>query len=105
MTEPKCPACEAESEDHAATVTGDREKLTARLRHGAEVVDWYSHECADTMREAADALAAPVEVDEAKLAELADMIDSREWTWSTFGNTLGRQIAELVAEWLRGEGR
>ncbi|WP_176783306.1 hypothetical protein [Leucobacter chromiiresistens] len=57
------------------------------------------------MREAADALAAPVEVDEAKLAELADMIDSREWTWSTFGNTLGRQIAELVAEWLRGEGR
>ncbi len=115
----------------AATVTGDREKLAldrvwkamgcawnpdafkagVRDTMWSQVVEFCEEQTAGNNRlyreneELRTALAAPVEVDEAKLAELAYKIDSREWKYSPFGITLGRQMAELVEEWLRGEGR
>ncbi|PRI11899.1 hypothetical protein [Leucobacter massiliensis] len=92
-----------------ATLSPDREKLIAEAREAAIEVDWYHTRGAELLREAADALAAPPEVDEAKLAELLASAANHEVLSS--GGTLGAgvsaegmsHLARDVAEWLRGD--
>lgn len=117
-TEPR----EAESEDYAATVTGDREKLIAEAQKGA----WAEIHGQDPSRKysvaevkrivysldnaVADALAAPVEVDEAKLAEVIEYArdrsrKERDIAKESLGQFTARLLVERRPEWLRGEGR
>ena len=97
---------EAESEDHAATVTGEREKLIANLARVSGALEDYefedhASEAAGLMKAAADALAAPVEVDTRKLAAV------RDYGFQT-GDGVGASSKverDAVNPWLRGEGR
>lgn len=106
---------EAESEDHAATVTGDREKLIAELRYRSALetkgATQRRHHLGKILHAASDALAAPVEVDEAKLAEaIADELDTdawiaEEWSAGKLAATARRLVELAVRPVLRGEGR
>lgn len=49
------------------------------------------------------ALAAPGQVDEVKLAEIARSVDSHEW--SRMGGSQGEQVADIVRDVMRGGGR
>lgn len=85
----------------------DREKLIAELLEAAIEVDWYHTRGAELLREAADALAAPFEVDEAKLAEVIDReFDNYRPIYSAEGVCVGSNAARAVSkrrdEWLRG---
>lgn len=92
-----------EAEDHAATVTGDREKLIDDLHHYKRVMFSTGQDyVGDVIERALDALAAPVEVDEAKLAEV---IEEERRGWARRGSGNSRNLARAVAERLRGEGR
>ncbi|MEJ6490806.1 hypothetical protein PQI23_13875 [Leucobacter sp. USCH14] len=109
---------EAESEDHAATATatGDREKLIAEARRWprAQGVE-PSRPPVELINDLADALAAPVEVDAAKLAEVIDAHAHRFYQAVAFGGCYcgwggshvkhAEHAAGAVAEWLRGEGQ
>ncbi|MEV8339235.1 hypothetical protein [Leucobacter sp. NPDC077196] len=98
---------EAESEDHAATVTSEREKLIAEARRWPREQDVEpSRPPAELINDLADALAAPVEVDEAKLAEVLQgvLVVCSARLYIT-GEPLARAAVERRPEWLRGEGR
>ena len=113
---------EAESEDHAATVTGDHEKLIAEALDAAEyrvTPDSYygtetdeeaeakaqgfnaAMEIVEPYMQQLAALAAPVEVDTAKLAEVINTA-LNAWEGEEPSEVF---VARAIAERLRGEGR
>ena len=110
---------QAESEDHAATVTGKAAISTENVRQtfayvqaGLDDDDGYpfvthihveefDRWLAGVQREAAGK--SPVEVDEAKLAEVIES-SAAEWGDSArVQSVLAQYIARSVTEWLRGE--
>lgn len=116
-------SAQAEPEDHAATVTGDREKLIADALEEAALRITADDDASDRIDGEAEAraegfndamaimepyvqrlaaLAAPGEVDETKLAEV---IEDERRGWTRRGSGKSASLAHAVAEWLRGEGR
>ncbi|MFD5599902.1 hypothetical protein ACFWHR_07570 [Leucobacter sp. NPDC058333] len=95
----------------AATVTGDREKLIAEAQAVGKYLadpEYYEYRLIARL---ADALAAPFEVDEAKLANaIADELGTDSWISRALSNgrvnaTARRLVEFAVKPVLRGEGR
>lgn len=97
---------EAESEDHAATVTGGDERDRAmEIAQALAQAHTFTTVSALSIANAALALATPVEVDEAKLAEVIES-SAAEWGDSArVQSVLAQYIARSVTESLRGEGQ
>lgn len=112
----------ASEEIPAAAVTDDREKLIAELREEARIVRemterdpdgpgficrWDPDE--DLLDRAADALAAPVEVDEAELSEALSwalqFAETDALVTNQHAENLIAEVAPKMAERLRGKGR
>lgn len=105
---PKCPGgglCCCESEDHAAMVTGDREKLIAEADGwvSADLVHRHAMSALDTIRRLRAALAAPVEVDESKLAEV--LRSDTRLCYPDGAPVDWGQVAAMLAKAMRGGGR
>lgn len=108
-------AAPAEPEDHAATVTGEARVLSVldensvEFHHPEYGIGLFTT-CAE---EIATALATPVEVDEAKLAEALARVYDEAAVEAPADYPLqyeeamqyGKDAARATGEWLRGEGR
>lgn len=101
---PQCPLQRAHSGPCAPEGwSPDREKLAAEARE-----EFLPHSdnvwACDLVSRLADALAAPVAVDEAKLAEVIES-SAAEWGDSDrIQSVLAQYIASAVAEWLKEQG-